>query len=518
MCIGVGALTFDAVRNRPRCIIQAPHRLIHVSHDGKWIITHRATYDHEVGPICVWDSSNGKAVSSFLPEATYLRWAMSHDEVWLAAAPHSGDVVYLIDWQKQVATPIRIDGGFNTYQFVFSARNRWCAVLSGNRSGPSALIDVTKQRFIRRFPNPIRITADERFLLHVNELKQHIEIYGLPDLKKIADLGAMFSDIALSANGRWLATWLVTRDPNINEYWPSLRDEGATVWDLTTGQTHLRLDPMIRQRVVVFSGDGRRMATWSGSAGGMILCDLDNKTACKIPKSDSGIAQFTDSGDLLCDWDFTEKKVRMLDATTGRALWEMSNTVPGRYKGRAALILTPDFGLRVDSESTSSTVVDLRTGRSLRELVIGMLPSHVVTCSPNRKFIALSCESWAPPNALETRLRRWGAAPRTAVLAVSPDANECRVTFRLYHQEGGHPFNTFISNDGNILISHHLQIEIATDPSIRKPPSLTVHVWDIRPARAWIAAIAAAAAAVVALLLLGRGWRRIHSKRDCASA
>lgn len=144
--VGVGVFHF--VRYRPRCVIEGPLTLQHLSPDGSRLITLQRPKGATVldgskcGPFQVWDLRSGQAIHDFLNDTDVWIAKCSPTSPHVAALPHDNSL-HLIDWASGAERTIKLDG--NGSELRFSRKGRW---LHGADLVSHSFIDVLQGRTV----------------------------------------------------------------------------------------------------------------------------------------------------------------------------------------------------------------------------------------------------------------------------------------------------------------------------------------------------------------------------------
>lgn len=521
----VGAGVFHFVRYRPRCTIEGPLVVRHLSPDGRWLVAEAMSQPKRdsdaqiVLGLRVFDAHSGRLVRS-VP-------ALAHDFVQSPDGRHfvgqtRDGPLQIIDWQsgKVWSPPVN-----HRRAYAFSPRGRWLWLDADRVEGRNVVVDLPAHR-LAPWPGDLlpQFTPDDRYGLCLVDAGT-ISVVDLESGRTTATLRPDFAmdrvGIRLSSDGRRAVIGNV-RSPESRRtsrpvVWESCEPIeqfvflNLEVWDLVDFRRVWAWKQAADAEfsTPALSPDGRRLAYWTRTKQGprLEMVDLQSGAIQMIlaENADSHFPRrlrFLDSAVLL-----TKDSVFSLHTVTadGRVVWrqEQSTRV---FESNANIVL--QWG----EQSNELHAVNIGTGKACRVSPVDFEenPGRSTILSGGGSHVAIIGNDTRPPHdpgPIEEWLRaKWPwlfSVGRSGVVIVeTATGRECLRLMRNDRQI------VQLSADGRTLVTFAAIVDkgmaLDWDHSLITP---RVSLWDVYPQRAWFWAVIASASVAVVLLLLCH-WRR----------
>jgi hypothetical protein len=513
---GVGFGVFHFVRYRPRFTIPELLFVEHLSADGSRLVTIKPPGLNRAnvrGPVQVWDTHGGRLLNEFFGDAP--AWfEFSPDSQTVAAGLDDG-TLHLIDWRS--GRDWRIDDVRLTPlterppwpRHWFSRRGRWLYVDSVVDT-PGCIIDVASRRVVLRMHEQLlHFNNDERFAFVRSGAE--IDVWDVQAAKKVASLATKSDWLTESPDGRALLTRRVLTPPTPVD---AAAVHGIDVLDLATlkPRFHRELSPPGYWQAS-YSPDSRTLALWNGSDLALIdantgrLVDTREMEQCEL-------ADFSADGSLMFmrhGRQFDER-LTMIDAATGRVLWQKA--------GRSSREFIGEAGIAHQERGKPVQLIDARSGE-----VMAIIPNSsaargdaelwnhawildFVQTSDRRHFVFAGRQRRnREPHFWDKWLEKWSPnmfgddVPALVIMESATGQELLRLA-----NAGNQPIWLKLSDDAGTLVT----VDAFADGR------RCVRVWDVQPTRAWLWAIGVTAATGIGLLAFRWAWR-LRKARKTAS-
>jgi hypothetical protein len=539
LLLAVGAGVFYFVRYRPRCTIEGPVVVRHLSRDGRWLVAdalsqpkHDSDAQVSLG-LRVFDAHSGRLVHS-LPALPY-DYLRSPDGLHFVWQGRDG-AIEIADWQAgKIWSPLRADRRDALAAHAFSAKGRWLWIEAERAEGRNVIVDLPA-RCLAPWPGVFQplFTPDDRYGLCLID-QGTISVVDPESGRTVANLRPDFAmdrvGIRFSSDARRAVIGNV-RSPE------SRRTSQAVVWESCEAIEQFAFlnlevwDLSDFRRVWAWkaaadaefcspalSSDGQRLAYWTRYQQGPRLEMVDLRSgAIQVLRTE------------VPGQDF-QRSTRFLDEPAGAQPSNHSLVLATKDSAGSLMTITPEgdviwsqqLGSRVPGMKANIVLerhkhfdqldaVNIRTGQGCRVSPVDFEenPGRSATLSAHGSHVVMIGADLRPPprrGSLEAWLHeKWPKLfplSRSGVVVVeSATGRECLRLLRNDSQV------VQLSADGSTLVTFEALVQKGMAADWDLPlPAARVSLWDVHPRRAWMWAIAWSGAAGIALLLLHK-WRQ----------
>lgn len=495
----VGGGVFHLVRYRPRCVIEGlpSHLHLYLSADGSRLGTLEWTEAKAGrGPWGAWNTHNGRMVHGLFDDAMVVHFEVSPDRRHLAAMLNDGSV-RLVDWLTGEEQRLPVERVRR--HFAFSPKGRWLFVgaaheMDSNLADRQFVFNVATKQLVLQLEETCFHSGDEQSLFVRKWGESEMTIWDLNSGKNTRTLPIEATRIVVDADHRSLAV-------------SHMGHSGIEVWDLQSSQLRFARETGLMAPTWELSPDGQFIALVNdGAQTNLEMIEIaTGRTLWKHETRPGRECKFSSDSSLCClrHWHGPGdvKVLTMFDVASGRMLWERASDTPPQFAGDAAIML------HQEPRNVPPEFLDAHTGRSIATAPIDVDGWQIASeLTPDRRHVLLHGRQSRrrAPYFWEAWLEnRWpdvfgDHVPAVSVLETATGRELLRI---LRHGSNSRQ----LSDDASTLLT----VDAADGDAENR---FIARIWDVRPTKAYLSAIAAAMGMGVVLLALNRLRRKLSGR------
>lgn len=338
---GVGV--FHWVRYRPRCTVEGPQWVLHVSRDGRWAVTRKPdTAEKDKRAVVeVWDTNTGRAARSFV---TGVHITKSPDARYFASCQDG--VLQLIDWQSGTSwvVPGTLSRDSKYAPCMFSPRGTWLCVRSADEPPRYFIVERATRKVVHRLVESfVGFSNDDRHVICWTPEK-NLRVLDVPTGEEPGTLALdkefKADELVASIGKRTLVVGEYKNSMQLSARVFSTAYDRFEVWDLNSlhrkwPNAGLAARKWPERRRTAFANDGRFLAGWTEEEREIRLevIDLEAGKTCikhsaecqnarRLPGQSEpyAIATFSPDDQLFLFY-LNREKCMMFDVASGELLW-----------------------------------------------------------------------------------------------------------------------------------------------------------------------------------------------------